>query len=104
VTTLQYGLSNARVETVNTRIRLLTRIAFGFHSAKPLIAMVLLALGGLCPPFRVGYEYKPTERAGGPENNAVTASSNDTPCASTLAAALAGSHSKVGASMSWTSA
>lgn len=51
VTTLQYGLSNARVESVNTRIRLLTRIAFGFHSAKPLIAMVLLALGGLCPPL-----------------------------------------------------
>jgi transposase len=51
VTTLQYGLSNARVESVNTRIRLLTRIAFGFHSAQPLIAMVLLALGGLCPPL-----------------------------------------------------
>jgi transposase len=51
VTSLQYGLSNARVESVNTRIRLLTRIAFGFHSAQPLIAMVLLALGGLCPPL-----------------------------------------------------
>jgi transposase len=50
-TTLRYGLSNARVESVNTRIRLLTRIAFGFHSAAPLIAMVLLALGGLCPPL-----------------------------------------------------
>jgi len=50
-TTLQYGLSNARVESVNSRIRLLTRIAFGFHSARPLIAMVLLALGGLCPPL-----------------------------------------------------
>ncbi|HSO35471.1 MAG TPA: ISL3 family transposase [Labilithrix sp.] len=49
VSTLQYGLSNARVESVNTRIRLLTRIAFGFHSSHPLIAMVLLALGGLCP-------------------------------------------------------
>jgi transposase len=51
ITTLQYGLSNARTESVNTRIRLLTRIAFGFHSAQPLIAMVLLALGGLCPPL-----------------------------------------------------
>ena len=51
VTTLQYGLSNARTESVNTRIRLLTRIAFGFHSATPLISMVLLALGGLCPPL-----------------------------------------------------
>jgi transposase len=51
VTTLRFGLSNARVEAVNTRIRLLTRIAFGFHSAEPLIGMVLLALGGLCPPL-----------------------------------------------------
>jgi transposase len=51
VTSLQYGLSNARVESVNTRIRLLTRIAFGFHSAQPLIALVMLALGGLCPPL-----------------------------------------------------
>ncbi len=31
--TLSHGLSNARVEAVNTKIRLLTRIAFGFHSA-----------------------------------------------------------------------
>ena len=46
---LQYGRRSARVESVNTRIRLLTRIAFGFHSSHPLIAMVLLALGGLCP-------------------------------------------------------
>ena len=46
---IKHGLSNARVESVNTRIRLLTRIAFGFHSAEPLIAMVMLALGGLCP-------------------------------------------------------
>jgi transposase len=49
--TLRFGLSNARVEAVNTRIRLLTRIAFGFHSSTPLIGMVLLALGGLCPPL-----------------------------------------------------
>jgi transposase len=47
--TLRFGLSNARIEAVNTRIRLLTRIAFGFHSSMPLIGMVLLALGGLCP-------------------------------------------------------
>lgn len=48
---IRHGLSNARVESVNTRIRLLTRIAFGFHSATPLIALVMLALGGLCPPL-----------------------------------------------------
>lgn len=46
VNTLTYRLSNARVEAVNTRIRLLTRIAFGFKSADALIALVMLHLGG----------------------------------------------------------
>lgn len=49
--TLVHGLSNARVEAINTRIRLLTRIAFGFHSARALIALAMLGLGGLCPPL-----------------------------------------------------
>ncbi|MGH3993354.1 MAG: transposase, partial [Pseudonocardiaceae bacterium] len=44
-------LSNARVEAINTQIRLITRRAFGFHSPKPLIALAMLTLGGLCPPL-----------------------------------------------------
>ena len=48
---LSHGLSNARVEAVNTKIRLLTRIAFGFRSTKALIALAMLSLGGLCPPL-----------------------------------------------------
>lgn len=47
--TLRHGLSNARIESANTRIRLLIRQAFGFHSASPLVALILLSLGGLCP-------------------------------------------------------
>jgi transposase len=49
--TLDLGLSNALVESVNTKIRLLTRRAFGFHSAEALISLAMLALGGLCPPL-----------------------------------------------------
>jgi transposase len=49
--TLELGLSNALVESVNTKIRLLTRLAFGFHSAEALISLAMLALGGLCPPL-----------------------------------------------------
>jgi transposase len=45
--TLVHGLSNARVESLNTRIRLLTRRAFGFHSARPLIGLAMLSFGGL---------------------------------------------------------
>ena len=47
--TLDHGLSNARVEALNTRIRLITRRAFGFHSAEPLIGLAMLSFGGLKP-------------------------------------------------------
>jgi len=45
------GLSNARVEAINTQIRLITRRAFGFHTPEALIALAMLSLGGLCPPL-----------------------------------------------------
>jgi transposase len=45
------GLSNALVESTNTKIRLLTRIAYGFHGPEPLIALAKLSLGGHCPPL-----------------------------------------------------
>jgi transposase len=48
---LVYGLSNARLESSNTKLKLLTRMAFGFHSPAPLIALAMLKLGGLCPPL-----------------------------------------------------
>jgi transposase len=50
-TTLELGLTNAALESANTRIRLLIRRAFGFHSPEATIALVLLNLGGLCPPL-----------------------------------------------------
>lgn len=46
---LDSGLSNGLIESTNTKIRLLTRIAFGFHGPQPLIALTLLALGGHTP-------------------------------------------------------
>jgi transposase len=48
---IQNGLSNARVEQLNTQLRLITRRAFGFHSPHAAIALAMLALGGLCPPL-----------------------------------------------------
>jgi len=51
VAALLHGLSNARVESVNTKIRLLTRVAFGFRSPEALIGLAMLSLGGLCPPL-----------------------------------------------------
>jgi transposase len=46
---LEHGLSNALIESVNTKIRLITRVAFGFRSATALIALVMLSLGGHRP-------------------------------------------------------
>ncbi len=46
---LEHGLSQGLIESTNTKIRLLTRIAFGFHGPQPLIALALLALGSHPP-------------------------------------------------------
>ncbi len=46
---IEHGLSNARIESVNTKIRLITRIAFGFRSPDALIALAMLSLGGHHP-------------------------------------------------------
>ena len=46
---LDSGLSNALIESTNTKIRLITRMAFGFHGPEPLIALAMLALGGYPP-------------------------------------------------------
>jgi transposase len=48
---LEHRVSNARTESLNTRIRLLLRRAFGLRSANALISLALLSLGGLCPPL-----------------------------------------------------
>ena len=45
------GLSNGRVEQINTQIRLIIRRGFGYHSPDAVIALAMLSLGGLCPPL-----------------------------------------------------
>jgi transposase len=49
VATLTHGLSNARIEAINTTLRLITRRAYGFHAAEALIALAMLTVGGLRP-------------------------------------------------------
>jgi transposase len=48
---LQHQLSNARIEQVNTQIRLIVRRGFGYHSPQTVVALAMLSLGGLCPPL-----------------------------------------------------
>ena len=47
--TLTHGLSNALIESTNTKIRLITRTAYGFADPQALIALALLTLGGYAP-------------------------------------------------------
>lgn len=46
---LDHDLSNALIESTNTKIRLITRVAFGFRSPQALIALAMLSLGGNRP-------------------------------------------------------
>ncbi len=62
---IEHGLSNGRIESVNTKIRLITRVAFGFRSPDALIASARLNLGGHRPvlPDRIC----PTDQSAEPE-------------------------------------
>jgi len=44
---IRLGLSNARHEGLNSKIRLISHRAFGFHSPEPLIALVYLCCSGV---------------------------------------------------------
>ena len=46
---LRENVSNALIESTNTKIRLLQRMAFGFKEPEHLIALALLDRGGYCP-------------------------------------------------------
>jgi transposase len=46
---LDHGLSQGLIESTHTKIRVLTRIAFGFKHPEALISLAMLALGGYRP-------------------------------------------------------
>jgi transposase len=48
---IRLGLSNGRLEGLNSRIRLISHRSFGFHSAAPLIALVYLCCSGITIPL-----------------------------------------------------
>jgi hypothetical protein len=50
---IRLGLSNARLEGLNSKVRLISRRSFGFHGPDPLIALIYLCASGIVidPPF-----------------------------------------------------
>lgn len=51
---LEHDLSNALIESTNTKLRLLMRMAFGFKDTDALIGLAMLALGGYPPTSPAG--------------------------------------------------
>jgi transposase len=54
---VEHGLSNGRVEGLNTKVRLLVRRAYGFHSAQAALALVMLACGPI--DLQLPHEHSP---------------------------------------------
>lgn len=52
---VRHGLTNARAEALNNKVRLITRRAYGFHSAQAALALVLLTCGPITlqPPHEL---------------------------------------------------
>ena len=51
LSTIKYGLSNARVEAINNKIKLTIRMGYGFRNIDNLIAMVMLRCSGIDLPL-----------------------------------------------------
>lgn len=49
VASITHRLSNALVESTKTKIKLIIRTGFGFHSTEAIIALATLSLGGHRP-------------------------------------------------------
>jgi transposase len=52
---IRLGITQGRTEVLNNKVRLITRRAYGFHSAKAALALVLLTCGPitLTPPHEL---------------------------------------------------
>ena len=48
---IELNLSNGRLEALNSKVRLISHRAYGFHSADALIAMVYLSCSGIQIPL-----------------------------------------------------
>ncbi len=49
--TIRMGLTNARIEAINNKIKVTIRMGYGFRNTDNLIALIMLKCGGLKPPL-----------------------------------------------------
>ncbi|MGH9087923.1 MAG: ISL3 family transposase [Acidimicrobiales bacterium] len=57
VNAIEAGISNGRVEGLNTKVRLIIRRGYGFHSAEAALALVMLACGPI--DLKLPHEHTP---------------------------------------------
>jgi len=58
---VEHGISNGRVEGLNTKVRLIVRRAYGFHTADAALALVMLGAGPI--DLRLPHEHEPATKA-----------------------------------------
>lgn len=58
---VEHGISNGRVEGLNTKVRLIVRRAYGFHTADAALALVMLGAGPL--DLKLPHEHRPAHPA-----------------------------------------
>lgn len=58
---IEHHISNGRVEGLNTKVRLIVRRAYGFHSADAALALVMLGAGPI--ELRLPHEHEPAIEA-----------------------------------------
>lgn len=58
---VEHGISNGRVEGLNTKVRLIVRRGYGFHSADAALALVMLAAGPI--NLQLPHEHDPSSQA-----------------------------------------
>jgi len=58
---IEHGISNGRVEGLNTKVRLIVRRGYGFHSAEAALALVMLAAGPI--NLKLPHERTPAQAA-----------------------------------------
>ena len=48
--TIRYGASNARIEALNNKIKLLIRVAYGFRNIDAMISLIMLFCSNITIP------------------------------------------------------
>lgn len=60
---VEHGISNGRVEGLNTKVRLMMRRGYGFHSAEAALALVMLSCGPINLRLPHEHDHPPADQA-----------------------------------------